>query len=367
MRIAIDARAYSWAGIGRYIRNIVRHLPYVAPQHEFILLLSQKNASAYTGPLKTVIVDSTYYSWREQIVLWRQLQAIEADLWHFTHFNVPWFFNRPYVVTIHDVTRFVFPGQRRQSLRHQMAYEALLARIVRRAQHIITVSQTTAEELAALPIAGQARVTTIYEGVEDIFFTPVSASKRIKIRMLLGCSEPYLLYVGVWMSHKNLERLMQAYVKVRQEHPRLRLVVTGRPAPGYINVIEMARRLSVDDTVIFPGFVPDDLMPALYASAACFVWPSLYEGFGLPILEAAACGVPVVTSNVSSMAEILGGACVPVNPESVDSIAAGILAVVGQPEGLALVAGRLGAARARSFRWRRAAEQHRRVYETIRL
>lgn len=362
MRIAIDARAYSWAGIGRYIRNILLHLAQVSHPHDILVLLNEKDAQAYDGPFQKILVDGSYYSWREQVVGWRQLERVEADLWHFTHFNVPWLFGRPYVVTIHDVTRFIFPGQKRQRLMQQVAYEALFARTVQRARHLITVSESTARSLAALPISDPAPHTTIYEGVEEKFFTPVTELQKTKVRILLGGSAPYLLSVGVWMSHKNLERLMHAYALVRRQYPSLHAVMTGRPVPGYANMIEVARQLRIDDTVVFPGFVADELMPALYAQATCFVLPSLYEGFSLPILEAAACGTPVVTSNVASTRELLQGAAELVNPESVASIAEGIINVVESKKCREKwqAAGR---ARAAKFRWPAAVQQHVSIYE----
>ncbi len=361
MKIAIDARAYSWAGIGRYIRNLLRHLAATEPRHDITVLLAEKDAAHYPGPFPIVVVDGSYYSWREQTVVARQFAAVEADLWHFTHFNVPWFFRQPYVVTIHDVTRFVFPGQRRQNLLQQIAYEALLARTVHRARHVIAVSQATQDALRELPLSMQPS-SVIYEGVEEQFFLPIPPLQRTKIPMLLGTNKPYLLYVGVWMSHKNLERLLQAYARVRQRYPDLQLVMTGRPVPGYANMIEVARRLGVADTVIFPGFVPDELMPALYAGAWCFVFPSLYEGFGLPALEAAACGVPVVTSNVTSCRELMSSAAELVNPESVDSLVAGLLKVLTDEAHWRQLQ-KLGRRRAADFSWAAAAVAHSNVYE----
>lgn len=366
MRIAIDARAYSWAGIGRYIRNILAQLAVIPHDHDFVVVLGQKDAKNYHGPFEKVVVDGTYYSWREQLVVWRQMQAVQADLWHFTHFNVPWFFDQPYVATMHDVTRFIFPGQKRQHLAQQIAYEALFARTVRRAKRLIMVSQATDVALRALPIVNQAPRTVIYEGVEEKFFAPITDLQKTKIRMLLGSDAPYLLYVGVWMSHKNLERLLQAYALVRQHHPHLRLVMTGRPVPGYTNMIELARRLNLDEAVLFPGYVSDDLMPALYAQARCFVFPSLYEGFGLPALEAAACGAPVVTSNVASTRELLSGAAQLVNPESVESIADGIRQVIEDPARWKFLQ-TVGRARAAGFAWDRAADRHLTVYESAAL
>jgi glycosyltransferase involved in cell wall biosynthesis len=363
MKIAIDARAYSWAGIGRYIRNLLAELAAIPHPHEIVVLLSRDDAAAYTGPFEKIVVDGSYYSWREQLLGWRELARVEADLWHFTHFNVPWLFNKPYVVTIHDVTRFIFPGQKRQRLLQQVAYEALFSHTVKTAKHIISVSAATAAALQELPIKHAAPQTIIHEGVDAQFFSPIPELQKTKIGMLLGTLAPYILYVGVWMSHKNLERVMQAYAKVRERHPDLRLVMTGRPVPGYANLIEVARELNIENRVLFPGFVPDELMPALYAQAQCFVFPSLYEGFGLPALEAAAVGTPVVTSNVTSLAELMSGAAELVNPESVDSIVGGIERVLtdaGRRQ--AMIAA--GLARAADFGWRDAALRHITVYES---
>lgn len=371
MHIAIDARALRWAGIGRYIKNVLVQYNRLPSPHQFTVLLPAGAVAEYEhlglgSRFSTSIVDDTYYSWREQLLLWQQLSAVEADLWHFTHFNVPLLFTRPFVVTVHDVTRFIFPGQRHQRLARQVAYEQLFARTIKRARGVITVSEVTRQELAALPVAANQTLTTIHEGVDDRYFTPPSTIERTKVRMLLGTHNPYLLHVGVWMSHKNLERLLEAHAQLIKTRPGLKLVITGRPKPGYHNLLPVAKRLGTEQHVIFSGFVPEPLLPALYAEARCFVFPSLYEGFGLPALEAAACGTPVVAANTSSLPEVMGSAAQYINPEHVPSLIAGIDRVLRDQQWRAyLVAA--GQARAARFRWDLTARHHLSFYERAHL
>lgn len=365
MRIAIDARALGWAGIGRYTKNLLFHLAKLPSEHEFIILHGHtKPDFRLPENFRLQAVEPSYYSWREQTIFWRQLQGLRADVFHFAHFNIPVFFNRPYVVTIHDTTRFIFPGQRRQHLSQQLAYEYVFTQAVQKARRVICVSNSTQDELFSLPIRIQNKeaVSVIYEGIEQQFFDPIRQSDREKIRLMLGTHDLYLLFVGVWMSHKNLRRLFAAYQILLEDFPNLKLVLTGKPRPGYINMAKIVRELPVAESVLFPGFVPHLLLPALYGEAACLVYPSLYEGFGLPPLEAAACGTPVVTSNISSIPEIMDLAAEYCNPEYVPSITATIRHVLTDQEHRGQLRQR-GWKQARRFSWDAAARAHLEVYQ----
>jgi len=367
MKIAIDARAYGWTGIGRYIRSLLTNFALLETKHTYLVLTGAASVNDVEKDLPDrqkfpiQVVSDSYYSWEEQTIFLGQLLNVQADLFHFTHFNVPVLFNRPYVVTIHDTTRFVFPGQRQQSLIQQVAYEMVFAHAVGSARHVITASAATDRELHALPLKS-ASSTVIHEAVEDSFSAKITDLAKTKARMLVGTKDPYVLYVGVWMSHKNLERLLFAFASLCQDHPTLKLALTGKPKPGYNNVLETADKLGISDRVIFLGFVPETLLPSLYAGANCFVLPSLFEGFGLPALEAAAASVPVVTSNVTSMPEVMGRAAEYVNPESADSIAAGIHRVLTDTNRRSFLVA-AGQQRAQEFAWRVCAQRHERVYE----
>ena len=131
----------------------------------------------------------------------------------------------------------------------------------------------------------------------------------------------YLLYVGVWMNHKNLPRLLEAYANIAIKHKKIDLVLTGNAMPGFVDAKKLAQRLRIDaGRIKFVGHIKDQLLPALYAGATMLVFPSLYEGFGLPAIEAAACGTPVITANVTSLPEVMGKGAAFVNPENTADI-----------------------------------------------
>lgn len=365
MRIAIDARAHSWAGVGRYVRNLIASLSRLDTDNQYLILLAKEDLKCFAQAaanfpsrnFQPIAVESSYYSWREQIIFWQQLNNISVDLFHFPNFNLPLLFNRPYVVTVHDITRFVFPGQVQTSLAKQVIYEIVFKKAVEHAQAIICVSDATKNDLMSLPLKLPKSLTTIYEGVEERFWHDITEHERRLIRLQLGTNDPYLLYVGVWMNHKNIPRLLAAYSLALKKYPSLKLVLTGRPQPGYVPVDQETRRLGLSsDQVLFMDHVNDQLLPALYQEAAALLFPSLYEGFGLPALEAFAGGTPVITSNVTSLPEITRGAAVYVNPESIPDIADAINLVISDQDVRLKLAGH-GRQISRSFRWETCARQ----------
>ncbi|MBI1833723.1 MAG: glycosyltransferase family 4 protein [Candidatus Andersenbacteria bacterium] len=371
MKIAIDARSWDWTGVGRYIRSLVHEYARLKTEHTFTLVVPREaelSAEVLKQPNLFQIerTDASYYSFSEQTTFLREISRIKADLFHFPHFNVPLRFGRPYVVTIHDTTRFVFSGQRRTGLFSQIAYEIVFAHAVKKARKIICVSKHTQEELLSLPIlragdVARKNVQTIYEGVDEEFFRPVPELDRAKVRAMLGTKNPYVLYVGVWMSHKNLPRLLESFQLVKEKYPQLRLVVTGKPVPTYTKVLDRVKELHLEKEVIFSGFVPHPLLPALYREAELLIVPSLYEGFGLPALEAAALGTPVVASNVTSLPEIMGEAAEYVNPENTASIADGIQHLLANDQRSEELV-KKGASQAGKFSWKTCAEETLSIY-----
>ena len=382
MRIALDARAWNWTGIGRYIRNLTAEYLKHSGGHSFTLLVPKGEEEKIREELEGGVdprirgdddgrrevtfeyvgVEPSYYSLKEQTVFLRQLNALKnIDLVHFAHFNVPIFYNKPFVVTIHDITRFIFPGQKRQSLLQQIGYEYVFAHAVRSAKKVIAVSNTTARDMRLLPF--RARSTeVIYEGLEDRFFQPISASQKNSVRAYIKIKTPYIVFVGVWMSHKNIFRLIDAFALVHKNHPDLSLVITGKYQDGYSDLLRYVGEKGLAPQVIFPGFVPDELLPALYAESAGMAFPSLYEGYGLPPLEAQACGAPVIASNVSSMPELLRDSVEYVNPESIGDIARGIKKVVND-DAYAQKVRTAGLRNVERYSTVRMAKEHIRVYE----
>ena len=369
MRIALDARAWNWTGIGRYIRNLAFEYYKNQRGHHFTLLVPEGQEDAIRTELgdtnsifEYIGVEPSYYSLKEQTMFLQQLDDLKhIDVVHFAHFNVPVLYKKPYIVTIHDITRFIFPGQKRQSLLQQVGYEYVFASAVKNARSVIAVSKTTARDMQLLPFRAK-KIEVIYEGVEQKFFQEVSEDSRKKVREYINTKNNYILFVGVWMSHKNIFRLIDAFEMVLGAHPDTTLVITGKYQDGYSDLIGYVKGKNLEKHILFPGFVPDDLLPALYREASLMAFPSLYEGYGLPPLEAQACGTPVIASNVSSMPELLQKSAGYVNPESTHDIARGISAILGD-DNYANTLRLLGRQNAERFQAVSTAVAHIRAYE----
>lgn len=377
MRIGIDARAYGsdWTGIGRYVRNLLRQITAQssASSHplahaEFVVCIPPRHAREVAGVPRTRIVpvSPSYYSLYEQTGLLRELLSLRADLFHFPHFNVPIFYRRPFVVTIHDLTPFHFPGRKRGGAIHRMAYRSVFRSAVRHARAILTVSQfTEAELLRRFPtLRGNTRV--VYEGIDALFLRddprPAPAAVDLRVLQRFGITQPYLLSVGVWRTHKNLSGLLRAFRLAREQGFRGILVVTGAQRnPWDDDVRAFARMEGVSDAVVTPGWVSDDELATLYRSATACLVPSLSEGFGLPPLEAMASGTPVVAARSGSLPEILGDAAFFATPQDPASFASAVVSLVRDHDLRARMV-RRGVGRAAQFSWERCGRETLAVY-----
>jgi O-antigen biosynthesis alpha-1,2-mannosyltransferase len=255
-------------------------------------------------------------------------------------FNVPPTSPVPFVQTVFDLIHLRVPEL--GGVRRRLYYKALVRPAVGRARAVLTGSEFSRTELIDWSGADPDRIVVIGSAAAA-HFTPEGD--------VFELGYPYLLYVGNQKPHKNLVRLVQAFAR-SGERDGLRLVLTGAPNR---ELISLARRERIEERVVFLGSVPDEKLPDVYRGAVAFVFPSLYEGFGLPPLEAMACGTPVVSSKATSLAEVVGEAAVVVDPLDIDSIADGIDLVV-RDEGLRVELRERGIARARHFSWDRAAE-----------
>ncbi len=357
MKIGIDARAWHWTGIGRYARNLVRELATRLGRSDELVVFAPAAAASDIGRLpraQFVAVRDSYYSLYEQTGLAWRFQREPLDLLHFLNFNVPVLYRRPYVVTIHDLTRFRFPGQRRRSRLHQWGYERVFGNAVQNARHVLSVSETAANELRrAFPEAAK-NVSVVSEGVDAVFSAVPDPGDEERLSRL-GVDLPYLLYVGLWMRHKNLPGLVRAFRLLRRGGFRGVLVVTGAGLPWEEDVQALARREGVADAVILPGQVTDHDLAALYRRAAAFVFPSFSEGFGLPPLEAMASGTPVVAARAGSLPEVLGNAALFADPQSPSQIADAVRLILSD-QGLRARLRAQGLFRARQYSWGACAE-----------
>ncbi len=376
MRIGIDARAYGWTGIGRYARNLLAHLVRQneriggqTPEYVLFTPPQYVREVSLLPHVRVIPVRDSYYSLYEQTGFLTRLLATKVDLVHFVSFNVPIAYRRPFVVTIHDLTRFKFPGAKHRDRFHAWAHGNVFRSAVAHARRIITVSEfTKAELLSVFPSAGD-RTAVVYEGVEERFFTEREAlregtegNRDAEMLARYGIQPPYLLYVGLWLTHKNLPGLLRTFRYLRTAGYQGLLVITGQGRPWDEDIPLRAQREGIADAVRFPGPVTDDILAALYRSADVFLFPSLSEGFGLPPLEAMASGTPVVAARAGSLPEVLGDAALFADPEDPAQIRDAVQRLSTDRELRAHMIER-GRERARRFSWALAAERTREEYQ----
>jgi glycosyltransferase involved in cell wall biosynthesis len=235
----------------------------------------------------------------------------------------------------------------------------------RTASRILTVSEASKRDILRFFDVPPEKITVIYNGIDERFHVRPPEEEMVRVRERYQLQGDFVLYVGNVKPHKNLERLLDAFHLVRQSGlDHLKLVVIGDEISKYTELRRAVHRLNLHKHIRFLGYMPDEMLAVLYRLAAVFVFPSLYEGFGLPPLEAMASGTPVVTSNVSSLPEVVGDAAVLVDPTDAESIADGVRQVLTTPALAASLAAR-GLARAAEFSWERSVGQIRAIYGEI--
>ena len=367
MRVAIDARKLHDFGIGTYIRNLLRHLARTDHSTEYVLLCGEADlgVAAQLGPnFRGVLEPSPNYSLREQVHVPWVLRRERPDLYHAPHYVLPAGVRCPSVVTIHDCIHLMFP----QYLPNRLAYAYARAQMwsaARRSDCILTVSEASKRDILHLFNVPPEKIVVVYNAIDSHFSVTPSEEAVSRVRERYQLDHKFVLYVGNIKPHKNLVRLIEAFHQLRQgELADLKLLIIGDQISKLPSLRRAVHRHKLHKQVRFLGYVADDQLAILYRLASVFVFPSLYEGFGLPPLEAMASGTPVVASNVSSLPEVVGDAAVLVNPYDVDAIVDGLRRVLTDP---ALAAGmsRKGIERAREFSWERSVAKTWAVYQTI--
>ena len=271
---------------------------------------------------------SGHYSIAEQISIPLAVRRERIDLFHATHYVLPALTPSKTVVTIHDCIHLMFPDYLRHWLGHTYA-RASLYTAAHKSDRIFTVSEQSKRDILKFFNVPADKIVVTPNAIDDRFSVPPSEEYVLQIRERYQLSHSYLLYVGNIKPHKNLERLIEAFHLVRsQGRFELELLIIGDEISKLQALRRAVHKYDIHRYVRFLGYVPDKTLAVLYRLATVFVFPSLYEGFGLPPLEAMASGTPVVTSNVSSLPEVVGDAAVLVDPYNAESIADGILSVL---------------------------------------
>jgi glycosyltransferase involved in cell wall biosynthesis len=367
MRVAIDARKLHDFGIGTYIRNLLRHLARIDATSEYVLLCREPDlgVAATLGPnFRTVLEPSPNYSLREQVHVPWLLRRERPDVYHAPHYVLPTAVRCPAVVTIHDCIHLRFP----EYLQNRAAYlyaRASMWVAARQAAAILTVSEASKRDILHYCRVPPEKVVVVHNAIDERFWAVPAAEDVARVRERYQLTHGFVLYVGNIKHHKNLVRLIEAFDRVRRgPNEDLKLLIIGDQISKLPALRRAVHHHKLHKHVRFLGYIPDETLSVLYRLAAVFVFPSLYEGFGLPPLEAMACGAPVVTSNTSSLPEVAGDAAVLVDPYSVESIIEGMERVLND-QGLAAELRRRGPIRAREFSWERSVSKTHDLYEAV--
>lgn len=371
MQIGLNAMQVRAAksGVGQYVHGLVEAMLAADPDSHFALYCSPQNAGNYrfAAPNCETRAWGLAEGWRNLRLLYeyamfpREIAARRFDVFHGMSNFLPVRRASPYVVTVHDLSYFVHP-ERCPAVRRAYWY-AMTRRSVALADGIIADSENTRRDIARF-FPGREEITRVVHLAAHRRFRPLEQARDQSAVARLGIHHPYILFVGTLEPGKNLIRVIESFDAIAQEFPEHVLVVAGDRGWLYDSILNAAGRARAGSRIRLVGHLPDDDVVDLLNFCDVFVFPSLYEGFGLPPLEAMACGAPVITSNTSSVPEVVGDAALQVNPESVPAIADAMRRVLSEPD-LRATLRQKGLARAKMFSWNRAAEETLAVYSEV--
>lgn len=328
MRIGIDARFWSQTGIGRYIREIVGELAKLDAQNDYVIFLMEDDFNSVSLPsnFKKIKTSIHWHSFSEQLILPILYLKENLNLLFVPHFNVPIFYPRKFVTTIHDLTVLRVRTGRVTTLPYPIYGVKYLAAslahfvAIKRSQKIFTVSEFVKNDIIKTFRVESKKILLTPNSVDAKFYRR-SDDEVKEVLAKYGICKPYLFYVGNGYPHKNLERLTAAFKLVISDFPALMLVLGGKKNFFYDRLERESEILVKSGRLIYPGFVADADLPALYSGAEAFVNPSLYEGFGIQTLEAFACGCKVICSNATSLPEIGGDLASYFDPNDIENMA----------------------------------------------
>jgi glycosyltransferase involved in cell wall biosynthesis len=367
MRIAFDGTTLTpgRTGVGYYTEHLLQHLAREVETtgDELIVVSNQPIDTQAPLPRHVRVHEGHRFPIR---IGWMQMRAARAldfirpDIAHFTNGMMPWASPVQTVVTIHDMSLRLYP--RCHPFRRLVLNRPLMYQAVRRATALVTVSNSTRRDLLRLHGVQPDRVSVVHEAASPAFRPLRDRAALDALRARYRLPDRFLLYVGTIEPRKNLRRLMEAFAQARAAGIPHDLVCVGPYGWSSRDLSSHVERLGISSAVHFTGYVPFEDLPGLYNLGEFFVFPSLYEGFGLPVVEAMACGTPVITANSSSLSEIAADAAETVDPSSVDALAQAIRKLAEDPAWRAELSQR-GLARAKTFSWTQTAREMLSVYQ----
>lgn len=351
-RIGVDFRMGGHSGIGRYLTELYKRLPKHMPGAEFTFF----GQAPHPMPARShaVAVHAPVYGLREQLELPASAAGRELSLFHAPHWNAPLAVPAPLAVTVHDLIHILFPEYLRRPRLLSLAYaRALMRAACSRARVVLTVSENTRRDLVRVLGVNPRKIVVTPLGVDSGFRPVRNAGDMRAFLRARNLSGGYVLYVGNMKPHKNIERLVRVFSALSLPGG-MKLVLAGSEDRRYRGVRDEVKKLRLGGRVVFSGVSGKGELRLLYSGARVLVLPSLYEGFGLPPLEAMACGTPVVASRTSSIPEVVGDAGLLVSPRDEGAMARAIRAAVLRDDLRRRLRAR-GLARARLFDWNETA------------
>ncbi|MBE7548659.1 MAG: glycosyltransferase family 4 protein [Planctomycetia bacterium] len=369
MNIGINALSIrnQYAGIGVYTKYLIHALSQIDQKNRYVLFLNPENYNDLKvgqDNFENVIVQAPlrkFYLW-EQVYLPFVLKKKQIDIFHGPRNVLPLLCKIKSVVTIHDLAFLLFPEVMKFNPFNY--WSVFVKRSAVKADHIISVSESTKKDIVRLYNISEHKITVTHEACNNSFkrIEDESALKRISQKYELP--ERFILYVGTIEPRKNLNVVLEAMDILKKNNLNIKLVIVGKKGWLYAGFFDTLQSLGLGNNVIFTGYVPAEDLPGIYNLAEIFVYPSKYEGFGLPLLEAMSCGVPVIASNVSSIPEVVGDAGILVRPDDPKEFAHKIYELLTDKETRAKMSSK-GFERTKSFSWEKVAQKTLTVYENI--
>ena len=368
----LDSLTLRSGGIGRYGVNLINHIAKILQAEEEMFVFFHKSFDrSYLNKHKNLKLIKKYTQiksnvLRKAVFLPISIKRLKLDLFHgVDHIGIPFLYKSKtcqYVVTIHDLITKIYPHT--FPIKQRIVQNTLLPHILSKADKIIFVSRSTEDDVKKFYPQHAEKVKVIYEGVEPQFY-PRSKDEVVEVLNKYKIHFKYFLFLGTLEPRKNIIRLIEAFIRLKQEgNVETRLVITGRKGWLYKEIMEKIQQSPFSQDIVFTGFIDDEDLPFLYSGAEMFLYPSLYEGFGLPVLEAMACGTPVITSNLSSLPEVTGEAGILIDPLKVEEIFQAMEKLSADKE-LREELQKKGLERAKLFSWKRAAKETLELYKEM--